>query len=291
MPIHNNRDSDSYLRVKRIYTHSADGISETSGTAYRVLLDEEVRDVLAIELSGFSVSNRIAPTFVAERNGLPGDNKIDFYVIEKTPGPFFGRTSVMTAVISSERYTHLSYAAALEEAIEAALGADPYFNFLWPDVTCTENNPFTSVELFGGTIEWGFLFATGVNASRAPHQTMGFEALDYTTTTGTLLGTLPVNMQPYRYVKIKVHECEKDGDVARIFIGNDNNFTLNEVNTNRARLLSADNLGRVRHLTITPSLGKGMHVPANIPLDLEFSILHVANQGDKPAWLKEKLTL
>lgn len=304
MPIHERKNNDDYTRVKRVYTNSGDDrVTEEANNTFRIQLDEEVRDVVGVELTGFSVPNNAAPSFVAERNNRPGDNKIDFYIIDLNAGPGYGTTSIITFEMPEVRYEYennddvtLSYVSVLRERMQAAIIADPYFGSILNTALSVFSDDLgrTDLQIRDGAdlYDWGFLFATGPNADKAPYKQMGFEKLDYTTSR-RLTSPYRVNLRLYRYIDIKIDEVRELGSVGRIFIEEDNEkfYVSNERNTARTRMISSDRLHRLRQLTITPTLNGGMHIPSGIELDLELSIFHLSNQGTKPRWFKERLTL
>ena len=304
MPIHKWKNNDDYIRVKRVYTNSGgDRVTEQANNTFRIQLDEEVQDVIGVELTGFSVPNDAAPSFVAERNGRPGDNKIDFYIIDLNAGPGYGTTSIITFEMPELRYqytnyddTQRSYTRVLSDRMQAAITADPYFGSILTTALSVFSDDLgrTDLQIRKGAdlYDWGFLFASGPNANNEPYQQMGFEKLDCTTSR-RLTSPYPVNLRPYRYIDIKIDEVRELGSVGRIFIEEDNEkfYTTNERNTARTRMISSDRLHRLRPLTITPTLNGVIHIPSGVELDLELSIFHLSNQGTKPRWFKERLTL
>lgn len=304
MPVHEQKNNDDYIRVKRVYINSGgDRVTDEANNTFRVELDEEVQNVVGVELTGYSVSNNAAPTFVSPRNNRPGDNIIDLYIIDLNAGPGYGTSSIMEVVMPPVRYDYdnnddrtLSYSTVLWDQMQAAIDADPYFGPLLPaninvfsgDLGRTDVQIRKGVDLY----DWGFLFETGPNADNAPYKQMGFEKLDYITSR-RLTSPYRVNLRPYRYIDIKIDEVRELGSVGRIFMEEDNekNYTSNERNTARTRMISSDRLHRLRQLTITPTLNGGKHIPSGVELDLELSIFHLSNQGTKPRWFKERLTL
>lgn len=305
MPVHDQKNSDDYARVKRVYVNSGDDrVTEEENNTFRIKLDEEVQNVVGVELTGFSISYEASPTFIKPRNGKSGNDKIDFYITDMNPGPGFGTRSVLTIEMPKMRiYYGVSnsrgenYIENLQYRIRAALTADPYFGPLisYTDLRVYEDGlgrTLMELRVLGKLYDYGFLFKTGPNADQAPYKEMGFDKLDYNASRW-LTSPYTVNLRPFRYLDIKIDEVRELGTVGRIYfdLEGDLMYVLNEHNTARTRIVSSDRLYRLRQLTIIPTLNGGMHLPQGVEIDLELTIFHLSNQGAKPDWFKERFTL
>lgn len=279
---------NSYTAVRRLYVDSA---QRSSGTVsdYTFTLPSTVINVVAMELTAFSIPTSMTPTFQVGIN-----DAIDFTL---TNG--FVTTS-FSAFMPSFSYTYqnvavpyLDFLRGVEQVLNFAITSDVNFGVASaaPVVFSTTADPEEKLRLSATNATFALLFLTGPNAARAAYKQLGFQKVDYVTTSG-IIGNFRTLLEPFRRIEISVAEVYPH-PLAVVYntnaayygqVQNEFNSRLRLIDNNPPRILSK--------LTISVRIdGQSIEDAAKNEHSLCFTLFYFVNVDQMPKWLNQFNTL
>jgi hypothetical protein len=280
-------DGNGYLATTKVYANSSDDRGGGPNSRFRVALNTELRDVVSVELTGFSIPRSIGPTFPL------GQDYVDFHVYKNAERFDF------SFQIPQASYTISTLVAYLDNTMHTlawnALGSGVFFI-----VEADAINKLTFTFVWASsllTFSWGLDFRSGPNSTNSAYSLLGFEQEDYTGTDVSfrdlaIEAPSPTNLNLFRYIDISLEEIPELQPMKRIYIGNTDTYTLvNQAITPRTRILTnTERLNRLRYITINASLGGGQEV-LDVTYDLEFTIYNLEADDNVPDWVQETFLL
>ena len=284
MPLH-EIDGESYLAVTKLYVNSTDDRGGGTNSRFRVDLNTELRNVVSVELTGYSIPRSVTPTF------SPNKNHVDFHVIEDGITRFDYSFQLPSTPFTIDTLTEY-LEDTMDQLVSDEIGASLYFI-----VAPGENNVLEFEFRWAGSLHtytWGLDLKTGPNATTSAYAELGFEQNDYTSTFGGFRNAIinafvPVIFDTYRYIDISAEEIPELQPIKRVFLGNAASYTLVDQNVApRTRIITnTDGSVRLRHLTINAILANGVE-PLEETYDLEFTIYNLEAVEKVPEWVKER---
>jgi hypothetical protein len=310
-------DRPLYLRRERVFvdSHARDEARSRDEFTVSVPLPRAVENVQAIELVDYNVPRDIAPTFVASRPGVPGNNLLDVQMERAGTG----HTLEFTVELDTDtRYS--SYEALVEsvaDQISDAMDAqgDAYFATSndvvvkradnVAEVTTGAEMGFVHIYIEHETapeqLNLRFLFGSGPSRGKGPELVLGFDEGEDTLVVdaGTdFFGTGPIvemraykiaALTPFRYVDVFVEEARGalgySTPLARIPLV-DESYLRAGTRTDRPRLLSRP-IRRLDRLSVSLRL-QGDRLPSastsHDGWDLVFDLLVLAKRPEVPGW-------
>lgn len=293
MPLPEQKASEGFIQVDRIFVDSAD---RTAGTVsdYRIDLDELYEDVIGIELTGFAIPSSLTPTFRGSYN-----DKFDFELSTAA------QTRQFTVTMPNFSYTYqnvqvpyLSLVNALQQKMQTAIATDSVFgtNGTNPVLIFVLADPEqrTHILVSGtGLTQFRLLFATGPNNNLLAYQVLGFDKQDYSTAS-EIISPRRTLLEPFRSIEIYIDEFPELQPLAVIYNTNAAYYGewQNETNLTRLRLLSSSPPLRIDRLTLRIRTG-GVPVEDLLKNEhsLSFTIFHIAYEDKLPSWLNQMLAM
>jgi hypothetical protein len=289
MPIVTERgeNESDFIDVRRVFVDSSD---RSNGTVsdYEFMLPRGISNVIAIELTAFSLPTSITPSFLTGVN-----DAIDFSL---TRGAL---TKTFTCRIPSNSYTYqnvavpyLDYLRVLEQSLNSAFALDPDFGASAPTVAffATAPDPEEKTQLYCYNANAVLLFGSGPNSSQAANVQLGFERIDYTFGNFGLLSPFRALLEPSQRIEIFIDEFPTLQPVAVIYNSSQLYYAQSQnEHFSRLRILD-DNQPRVlSKLTIRVRVdGEPIEDVYKNEHSLSFTIMcfkHI--DGPVPAWLKQ----
>lgn len=243
MALERSSAGDSYLRPSVIDVDSRTDKfnSNDSDFRYRVNLSEQMNNVVTAGITAFNIGPEFAPTFYTGSDTVPGNNKIDFTLSNFDING--GVPSAFSVTIPSRRFQYyteddnMSLTSMLEKLIMNEINSDPS----WEDqVTVTvsthpeqkmvfiiSSSPFLPV---GSTTTMELLFDSGANSASNPAAVLGFDVVDYSSNTTTLIfdemnnitqaivSPNSVNLVTTQYVDIVIDQFRQFTPLRRIYL-------------------------------------------------------------------------
>ena len=296
MPLENQVLTNNYIRVSKIFVSSSDRNENSEGPyRYQVDLKEELQNVVAIEITGYSFPSEIAPTFVAPGPGFRGTNALDFVI---TTGVI---TTLFTAYWPERQFSYenvtvpyLSYIQTLQQIMNLAIINDPDFgtgaaheSFF---AAVADPQERTRILVSGpGVIGFQFLFASGPNKDDSSFNAMGYNKVD-TALAVEQLSPTRTKLKPFRHIDVNLAEVPELIPLKRVYT-TDNVYygtVRNDPSITRTRLLSSHPIRKLNKMNVTITLEGGVVPPVFQGLDheLTFTVFQLSNEETVPEWVQ-----
>lgn len=298
MPLENQVLTNNYIRVSKIFVSSADRNENSEGPyRYQVDLKDELQNVVAIEITGYSFPSEIAPTFVAPGPGFTGTYALDF---EITTGAL---TKQFTAFWPERQFSYenvtvpyLSYIQTLQQILNLAILNDADFGTGGAHeaffASVADPQELSRVLISGpGVTGFRYIFATGPNRDDAAFNAMGFNRVD-TAFALEVVSPTRTNLKPFRHIDINLSEVPELIPLRRVYT-TDNIYygtVRNDPGVTRTRLLSSHPIRKLNRMNITITLEGGVVPPVFQGLDheLTFTVFQLSNEETVPDWVQGK---
>lgn len=321
-------DRPNYLKRTRLFVSNQERTAASSKDAYTFTydLETEIQDVVSIELTGWTIHKKFAPTFIGRysqttlpyasttnpRSAVPGNSMVDVEITDETgvitivfpvdmelvipptgiPVSYGGRTltlaelSAATATAFSLAFLNFGHAVLNPTNYNVVVGGDVLGRFIF--YLTLKANPALKPTI-------RLLFGTGPNRSDAMNRVLGFPLEDTTPDPTTLGVQSPCSLEPMplRYVDVILPQFPELNPVGRVFLAptSDADFKQPDDKPEAVRLLS-EPVRRMAELRVELRL-PGDQAPnpevEDEGVDLEFEVLSLAAEGCIPNWMNQKL--
>lgn len=326
MPL-KDTDRPTYLQRTRLFVSSDDRRAEDSLYSFVYDLKDEIQDVVSVELTGWNINRRIAPTFIGRylqttvpyasttnpRSDTPGNSMVDVEVTDETGTDTIVFTVDMDLVTPASGAAPLSYAGRVIPVADLATALGTAFSRAFIDVThptlnATNYNLFPSVDELGRFFVYmqkksdptlkptvRLLFGTGPNRADSMHRVLGVPAEDTLPdpTTNGFQSLCMIEPVPLRYIDVRLSQFDELNPVGRIFLAaaNDADFVEPQDKPEAVRVLLKP-IRRLAELKIDLVLPEGQAPNHEVTdgYELQFDVLSLATQSKVPGWLRQKLT-
>lgn len=279
---------NSYIAVRRLYVDSA---SRSSGTVsdYVFVLPTAVINVVAMELTAFSLPTSLTPTF---RTGI--NDAIDFTL---TNGMV---TKSFSAFMPSFSFTYQNVAVpyldllrGIEQVLNFAIALDVDFGVASaaPAVFSTIADPEEKVRLSATNATFSLLFLTGPNFATSAFRPLGFQHVDYAMTS-SIVADFRSLLEPFRRIEFSVAEINPK-PLAVVYNTNSAYYgqVLNEFNA-RLRLIDNNPPRKLTQLTISVRIdGELVEDSPKNEHSLSFTLFYFVHVDELPKWLRQFNTL
>ena len=282
----NNNNSD-FIDVRRVFVDSADR-SKGTVSDYEFPLVRAISNIIAIELTAFSLPTSITPSFLKDVN-----DAIDFSL---TRGAI---TKTFSCRIPSNSYSYqnvsvpyLDYLRVIEQSLNKAFASDAEFGASAPSpaLFATAPHPEEKTQIYCYGADATLLFASGPNSAQSAHAQLGFERMDYPFNGTQLLSTFSALLEPSRKIEISIDEFPSLRPLAVIYNSNRLYYaqSQNELSA-RLRFLEDDQPRILTKLTLRIRVdGKPIENAYKNEHSLSFSIFCLTHtDGPIPDWLKQ----
>jgi hypothetical protein len=289
MPLATERSESGsdFIDVRRVFVDSSER-SRGTVSDYEIMLTRGISNVIAIELTAFSLPTSLTPSFLKGVN-----DTIDFSL---TRGAI---TTIFTCRIPSNSYSYqnvavpyLDYLRVLEQSLNSAIATDPEFGATAesPAFFATAPDPEEKTQLYCYNANAKLLFGSGPNSSTAANAQLGFDRIDYTFSNTELLSPFRTLLEPSQRIEIFLDEFPTLQPVATIYNSSPVYYaqSQNELSA-RLRFLEDEQPRVLTKLTVRVRVdGEPIEDAFKNEHSLSFSIFcfkHV--DGHVPAWLRQ----
>jgi hypothetical protein len=278
----------SYVAVRRLYVDSE---QRSSGTVsdYVFTLPSTVVNVVAMELTAFSIPSSMTPTF---RVGV--NDAIDFVLTNGSA------TTMFSAFMPSFSYTYqnvavpyLDFLRGVEQVLNLAIAFDADFGVesAAPVVFSATPDPEERLRISATNATFALRFRSGPNAARSAFRPLGFQKVDYAATSD-IVADFRSLLEPFRRIEISVAEVYPR-PLAVVYNTNASYYgqVQNEFSS-RLRLIDNAPPRKLTQLSISVRIdGEPVEDAAKNEHSLCFSLFYFVHVDQVPRWLTQFNTL
>lgn len=289
MPLQGDVTKNSYVKTQRLFTSSKQRDEQSEGThEYGLVLSDAVTNVIAIELTGYSLPVDIAPSFLATKDGFPGNDKVDFALQAGALVKTFSFS------FPNRKFVYATYTTMLNSILDRTVKDDLDFgtNGAYPTSfnILSEYDESTSIVVNNNNVSISFLWASGSNRNQSAYRQMGFSQAD-TTFASQVKSQTATQLTPYMFCDVFVKEFPELSPLKRIYFDGAM-VARTDPNTSRTRLLVSQPVRTLQTLTIKLLLDGGIPAQSGQEHELNFTLFSMQPEINSiPSWLKQTFML
>ena len=312
---------NSRLKIHKVAVSTPEDkiLQNTSDFNYEVTLEYAITNVVGIALVEWSFPRDVIPSFYPTTTKIIGNNMLDFQLFNPDITPLPEQFSIRfpTKFLSYQNPGDRSsdYSIVVSQLMNQAIDANP----TWAGkvrITTPPQALFATLMIVSTvdtalppttTTELKLLFASGPNTGVNASEPMGFDLLDYTSTTTlyylnngsqVIESPRPVRLRAANFIDVSVEEATQK-PLQRVFV-RDENYTTNIFSTEGVNRLAIDTDNPPRridklHISLRYESegdpGDFLTDPILIPHAMTFHIISLVDENHAtPSYVKQSLT-